>query len=258
MSGVSSGLPRLSWRSDKVDQYTLFSRCATRAADGEIPIVMVHGLSMSSKYWVPAARRLAKNYHVYAPDFPGYGKSQRPDHTLTISQLADVLEAWMDQIGLESAYLLGNSMGCQVIAEFAARAPGRVPKAVLVGPTMDPNTESIPKLFLRGFVNMLFEPVSFYPVLMQDYARAGIQETFQALEDAMQDPIQKNLRAVPMPVLVVRGAHDWLVTQPWVQRVSAILPKGQLLVIPGGAHVAHYDQADAFTAAVLRFFQDRD
>ena len=52
--------------------------------------------------------------------------------------LSGALSAWMEGIGVERATLVGNSMGCQVIAELAACHPERVERAVLQGPTMDP------------------------------------------------------------------------------------------------------------------------
>ena len=65
-------------------------------------VVLVHGLSVSSGYMVPTAVRLAQYHHVYLPDLPGFGKSAKPSHILTIPELADALADWMQAMELFS------------------------------------------------------------------------------------------------------------------------------------------------------------
>src|SRR5262249_30277802 len=59
-------------------------------------VVLVHGLGLSNRYMVPLAQALAPFYRVFAPDLPGFGKSDPPDHVLNVPELADALSAWMD------------------------------------------------------------------------------------------------------------------------------------------------------------------
>ncbi len=90
-------------------------------------VVLVHGLSVSSRYMVPTAIRLARDYHVYLPDLPGFGKSAKPSHILTVAELADALADWMQMMELPPAVLLGNSLGCQIIVNFALTWEREVP-----------------------------------------------------------------------------------------------------------------------------------
>ena len=106
-------------------------------------VVLVHGLSVSSGYMMPTAVRLAPYYHVYLPDLPGFGRSAKPSHILNVTELADALAAWMQTMELPSATFLGNSMGCQVIVNFALRYPQCIERAILVSPTMDPKARTI-------------------------------------------------------------------------------------------------------------------
>ena len=105
---------------------------------GRPPVVLVHGLIVSSRYLVPLAARLARDYPVYAPDLPGYGESAKPGRVLNVPELADALAAWMRAVGLDRAALIGNSFGCQILADFGVRYPDRIERAVLLGPTGDP------------------------------------------------------------------------------------------------------------------------
>ena len=110
------------------------------AAPPDAPtVVLVHGVAVSSRYLVPLAEALAPRARVFVPDLPGYGRSDRPaGRDLTVPELADALLDWLDRVGLDRPHLLGNSFGCQVIADLAARHPDRVDRIVLQGPTFDP------------------------------------------------------------------------------------------------------------------------
>src|SRR3954470_4052954 len=106
-------------------------------------IVLVHGVAVSNRYLLPLAERLAPRARVYVPDLPGYGLSDHPlGRDMTVTELADALLTWMDRIELERPHFLGNSFGCQVIADLAARHPNRVDRIVFQGPTVDPHARS--------------------------------------------------------------------------------------------------------------------
>jgi pimeloyl-ACP methyl ester carboxylesterase len=98
----------------------------------------VHGLVASSRYMVPTHKRLVAYYRVYAPDLPVFGESEKPRRVLDVTGLCDSLAAWIREIGLERAALVGISFGCQIIADLAVRHPERVERAVLQGPAMNP------------------------------------------------------------------------------------------------------------------------
>src|SRR3712207_6370394 len=86
-------------------------------------VVLVHGLVVSGLYMMRTLKLLAQTHRVYAPDLPGFGASEKPARTLGVEDLSEVLVAWMQAIGLRSAALVGNSVGCQVITELAVRHP---------------------------------------------------------------------------------------------------------------------------------------
>jgi pimeloyl-ACP methyl ester carboxylesterase len=105
-----------------IGKVRVHARVAT-VAPAEAPrVVLVHGIGVASRDFVPLAERLAPHAHVYAVDRPGFGRSGHPRRTLTIPQLAAALAAWLDAIGPERVVQLGNSVGCQIAAHLAARA----------------------------------------------------------------------------------------------------------------------------------------
>jgi len=90
---------------------------------------------------VPIAINLAKTCRVYAPDLPAFRLSAKPPRVLDVRALADALAAWMRAAGLVRPALLGNSFGCQIIADLGVRH--RVDRArCAAGPTMDPRAQA--------------------------------------------------------------------------------------------------------------------
>jgi 2-hydroxy-6-oxonona-2,4-dienedioate hydrolase len=72
---------------------------------------------------VPLAEVLACWFDVYAPDLPGFGRSEKPSRALDVPELADALARWLDTQRMEQAAFVVNSFGCQVVADLAVRHP---------------------------------------------------------------------------------------------------------------------------------------
>ena len=206
-------------------------------------VVLVHGVAVSHRYLLPVARHLAPLARVYLPDLPGYGRSDKPPiRDLTVPNLADWLVAWMDAIGLERAHMLGNSFGCQILADLAVRYPERVERLVLQGPTMDPHARTAVRQVARWLATSLFERKSEGLVLLRDLLDLGVRRLVGMVEIGLNDPIERKLPGVCMPTLVVRGSRDLIVPQRWAEEATALLPNGRLVVVEGGAHTINYSQ----------------
>ena len=92
---------------------------------------------------VPTAQTLSGEFRTYVPDLPGFGKSVPPDHPLTIDELADTVAAFVDSVRVEKATILGNSLGCAILAAFAQRHPGRMDRAIMVSPAGGENSKPL-------------------------------------------------------------------------------------------------------------------
>lgn len=232
---------RLQSQYTTVDGLSMHARVSAEALPEDATVViLVHGLVISSRYMIPTAELLAPDYRVYAPDLPGYGESDKPERVLELPELADVLCRWMDSVGIERATMLGNSFGCQIIAEFAVRHPDRISRAVLQGPTFDRHTRSIPEQLLPYITNPQLERPSLALVLAYDYWLAGFWRIVRTIQMLLEDRIEAKLPYMRVPTLVVRGKEDPIVSQRWAEEVVDLLPDGKLVVIPGGGHTLNY------------------
>lgn len=224
--------------------------------DADRPVfVLVHGLGMSACYMMPAARLLAGSGTVYAPDLPGFGKSGKPSRSLTIPELADSLAEWLAANGIGSPVLMGNSLGAQVIVDFAVRHRTRLTAAVLVGLTVDPEARRMSTQIGRLLADVPREPWGLYPIAVADYFRAGVVRCVKTLRHALDDPIEEKLPAIRVPLLLVRGERDPLVPPQWSERAAELAPDGWEVTIPGAAHAAHFSAPEALVNEVMEFME---
>jgi 2-hydroxy-6-oxonona-2,4-dienedioate hydrolase len=219
------------------------------------PVVLVHGLVISSRYMVPTAVELAPLCRVYAVDLPGYGDSVKPRAILGLTELADALAAWMDAKRLGSAHLAANSFGCQVLAEFAVRHVARVDRLVLQGPTVDPEARTVRQQLVRLIRNSSAEGPGLGWITVGDYVKAGFRRIRATIRMALEDRIEDKLPGITAPTLVVRGENDPLVPQRWAEEVVRRLPRGELRILPGLGHTINYTAPKEFVAAMRPFLR---
>jgi len=244
-------------RDIQVSDLTMHYRVSSNILPaGASSIVMIHGLATSNTYMLPTAYELISAYHIYIPDLPGFGKSTKPAKVFDVSQLADVLAQWMQAIGLDRATLLGNSLGCQVIAQFAMRYPTCIDRAILVGPSMDPKAPTAHQEIARWVANIPFEPAHLFPIMIGDFFHAGIRRTARTLQYGLQDHIDEHLPHMQVPTLVVRGSHDTVVPQRWAEEATCLLPNGKLVVVAGAAHDVNYNSPKQLANVVRGFMEE--
>jgi 2-hydroxy-6-oxonona-2,4-dienedioate hydrolase len=219
-------------------------------------IVLVHGLGVSSRYMMPTADELSPHGRIYVPDLPGFGLSDKPRRTLSIPQLADALGAWMTANQLERAILLGNSLGSQIIVDFAVRYPERVERAVLVALTIDPHARSLIRQLSRLLLAAFREPVSLLPIVIGEYLRAGLVRGIRTVHLALKDRVEDKLPLMRTRSLVVCGDSDPLVPLGWAKESTALLPGARLVVIPHTAHAVNYSAPVALVREVLKFLAE--
>jgi pimeloyl-ACP methyl ester carboxylesterase len=201
----------------------------------------VHGLGVSHRYFEPTARALERRgLPVLAPDIPGHGRSESPPRALGVAEQADWLARLLERLGVPAAAFIGNSLGCQVVAELGARDPALVRAAVLVGPTGDPAAASWPGWIARLGADQRFEPPALVALVVADYLRAGPARVLATWADAMRHPMERRLAALRAPALVVRGAHDPIAPRRWCERACRLLPDAAPVTVAGAGHVVNY------------------
>lgn len=239
------------------ESFTIHAKHSTSQVPDSAPtIVMVHGVGVSHRYLMPTAERLATFSRVWVPDLPGFGLSSKPQHILTLQQLSDALANWMRAVEIRRATLLGNSFGCQIIADFAVRHAALIERAILQGPTVDPAARTARQQLWRWLVNGRHEAPAQALVIIRDYRDCGLRRVFRTFKYALDDHIEGTLPHVRVPTLVVRGSRDVIVSQRWAEEATRLLPDGRLVIIPNAAHTLNYQKPAELTEAVRSFLSE--
>jgi 2-hydroxy-6-oxonona-2,4-dienedioate hydrolase len=228
----------LTLRWDVVAGRRMFSRAGGEGA----PVVLVHGYGVSSAYLLPLARVLADRCAVHVPDLPGHGRSEDPESPPTIESHAATLAEWLDAVGLERPAFVGNSMGCQVVTELAARRPERVGPILLSGPTVDPRRRSARRQAFGALRDSIHEPVRLGGLAARDGIGWNYGHLRAAARSVLADRMEDRLPSISQRTIVLHGERDGFVSREWAEQVARLLPSGRLVVVPGEPHAVPLTQ----------------
>ncbi len=244
---------QITRREIQVGQQTVYYQVAGESK-GEA-VILVHGLSASSRWWVRNIPALAQRYQVYLLDLPGFGIMRRFRRRFVLDELASRIVALMDALGIQQAHLFGHSMGGYICLRIAARHPERIQRLVLVAPAGIPHVRSVYGYTIPLLVAFRYFKPGFFSILISDALRAGPLTILRATQDLLTRDIRDSLKDVTVPTLLVWGEHDTLVPPVFGTILQQEIKGAQLLVLKKAGHVAMFDQAEQFNAAALGFLE---
>lgn len=214
---------------------------------------MIHGALASRRYLIPTAKLMAPEFQVYIPEMPGHGASSRPAQALTVQQQAEVLMEWFVQHKLENVYLFANSYGCQVAAQLTAKYPHLVEKLILTGPTCDRSAPTRIEQGYRLWLDGFHEPKGAGHQLIADLKDMSIHIALQTAERMVSDDIRPKLEQISCPTFALRGSHDTIAPQAWLEEIASKLSNVRLAVIEGAPHCVNYAAAPSLTKLIKSF-----
>ena len=217
----------------------------------------LHGFGLSGSYLLPTAELLADEFHTLVPDLPGFGRSGKARASLDIPDLAHAAARFLDDRGIETTSLVGNSMGCPVIVEFAHHYPERIERAVLVSPAGGIHNQPLRRAMGQLAKDGGREPRKMIGVATPDYLRFGVPSTFKMFRALTQYPSLQRLLELKIPTLVVLGTRDPLLPGPPASRRSPVRTTTMCSwsSLEGAAHAINFSHPDEL-AHVIRLFMD--
>jgi pimeloyl-ACP methyl ester carboxylesterase len=239
------------------------------------PLLLLHGIGSSSRAFRHQLSDLADVFDMIAWDAPGYGQSEDPATAeFSIEDQADRAAQLLGELQLDSAHVLGVSMGGVVAQAMYHRHPERVRSLVLCdtnpggGALPEPERservrQRVDNLMRLGAREMARQraPVLVTPEappsLIQELAEimaevrpAGYCAAAVALGSTDLTPLLANIW---VPTLVIHGACDRVVPLDTGRGLAESIPGARLVVIPDAGHVANQERPAAFNAAVREF-----
>ena len=208
-------------------------------------LILLHGNGESCEYFSGQTDVFAKEYHVYAIDTRGHGKTPRGEKPFTIRQFADDLLCFMDEKQIQKAHILGFSDGGNIAMIFAMRYPDRVDRLILNGANLDP----------AGVKRSTQIPIEIGYRIASKFADKSEEARLNAqmLGLMVNDPDIKpdELEAIRAKTLVIAGTND-MILEAHTRLIAEHIPDSQLIFIKGNHFIANKKPAE-FNRAVLDF-----
>jgi len=253
------------------------------------PIVFVHGLSGSWQNWLEQLPVFARDHRVVAFDLPGFGASEMPSETITISGYARFIDELMSALEMSSAAVVGNSMGGFIGAELAIAFPERVERLVLVsaaGLTIEHQRDERVLAVLKTLDKRLaayagwfgtrsealarrprarrmilglvaYSPEQLPSALVAEQVRGSGKPGFVPALDALTSyPIRDRLPEIACPALIVWGAEDRLVPVSDADEFARLIPNSRKVVWPQTGHLAMLERPEAFNRLLAAFLAE--
>ena len=201
---------------------------------GARPYVLIHGIGMGRSVYLDFVEQLPGR--IIALDLPGFGEAPEPARTLTMARHADLIAAFLREIDVSNAVIIGHSMGSQIGAELAARHPAFVDGLVLAGPTVNSAARSV----WEQATYLLRDLIGERPIVLwrgaREYLRGGPHLIRKIRATVVHEP-EKAYAQVKCPVLVMRGERDPLAPASWCRQITALVPgRAEMCEIPDHGH----------------------
>lgn len=214
--------------------------------------VLIHGLGVSSRFFVPLAQQLAVYGRVLLFDLPGFHDLPKPKHKMSILDFADVVKRALDQLQVIDPLLVGHSMGAQVVTEILAEYPDFCTAAMLVGPVVIPDERNFRAVATRFLQSAGYEPLGNVLSAATSYAMAGFRWISDTAPKVLDYPIEDRLPLARAELVLAAGDQDLISPRWWREKLAASIPGARAVTIPKGGHGVVHDEyqalADELTA----------
>ncbi|MDO4312886.1 MAG: alpha/beta hydrolase [Eubacteriales bacterium] len=214
------------------------------------PIILLHGNGESSDYFVHQIDYFSGNYRVIAVDTRGHGRSPRGMAEFSIGQFAEDLKAFMDQLSIPRAVILGFSDGANIAMKFALKYQERVAALILNGGNLDSGGV---KVSVQIPIEIGYRISGLFAGKSEEAKRH-----MELLGLMVKDPniAAEELKGIRVPTLVIAGTKD-MIREDHTRRIAEGIAESELKIIPGSHFVAN-KEPEAFNEAVNAFLNKLD
>ena len=237
-------------------------------------------------HWEYQYLPFAHTHRVLIPDLIGSGLSDKPEVNYSPKQIVKFFLAFMDQLGIAQATLIGNSMGAGLAMAIALDHPERVDRLILISgfPAHVEATVALPQLknFLqhrpplwlasmgnwmagRGTTERFLKDIVYQPELIspaviersfQNRQRKGLLTPLYSLLEHMNswdEQFGQRITSISHPTLLLWGDHDPVFPLEVGKKVKNLLPHAKWHVIPKAGHLPQWEQPQIVNPLILSF-----
>ncbi|MBN1284822.1 MAG: alpha/beta hydrolase [Anaerolineae bacterium] len=249
------------------------------------PVILVHGWLGSWRYWISTMQQLSTKFRTYALDLWGFGDSSKfnsPDDRYNLDAQVELLDGFMERLGISKAALIGHGLGAAVVIRHSAKYPDRIPRVVAISPPVQGDwlTEKLVGLAQNSELkNLVPKGVSDLAALEAEVDKVDSYAIVKSVlsirgdgsENGTSAPI--DLRAAFKSILdgegatdknmlmILHGAQDALVKMPSIEVFQQALAEYELsnhprllsIVLDDSSHFPMLDETTKFNRLMSEF-----
>jgi pimeloyl-ACP methyl ester carboxylesterase len=238
------------------------------------PVILLHGWLGSWGYWLDTMEALGCDYRLYALDFWGFGDSGKRRDRYLINDFVELVDQFMERMGISNAPVVGHSMGGTVALSLALSRPNRVCKVAVVGsPVVGSSLNFL--LHLAGYPWIAYlvwnmpsalrwgikifsgkitrESKKWYDMQIEDLSRTTLEAFFTSIASLRRVDLRSNLPVLRLPVMSVHGVSDNVVNPNQAALIGRCVPGARVEMMPESRHFPMFDEPDEFNQRLRSF-----
>lgn len=249
------------------------------------PVVFLHGWPASALLWRNIIPVTAGDFHVLAPDLPGYGKSDKPmDIEYSLDFYTNFLIEFLDSRQLDRIHLVAHDIGGMAALNFTARFPERVNRFIIMNTSPYADASLRLKLSLFALRQPWLTPIFLNPFVFRQVLQTGVYrrkridallvdlfrtpwiqnpntrkvfaKTIERPLDKMVIP-EKKIKSIKHPTLILWGKKDIFFPFNIARRLHQDLEKSTLIGVENAAHFCQ-EEEPSFIARMIRKFLNNE
>lgn len=234
------------------------------------PLLYLHGTNLGN-LWLEYHQRLAQHFHLFAPDTPGFGLTQRPDWMRDMSDYILYFRDVLDTLGLDRPNIVGHSLGGWMGVEVAVWFPERVGKLVLSNaagirvkgaPAADLFAMNPQELFTTVFD----DPAAGAPLIPAEMSFDYIIDQFRqrttlaslAWNPRYDPKLERRLERVQCPTLIIWGENDRLIPAVYGERYQQLIAGAKRVTLQGTGHMPMFEKPAEWSEQITTFLLTDD
>ena len=240
------------------------------------PVILLHGWLGSWGIWQETMKYLATDYRTYALDFWGFGDSGKKRDTYDIDDFVDLVDQFMENLGIAAAPIIGHSLGGTVSLAFAIKYPQRTKKVAVIGsPIHGSSLDMVLKLFgmrpvafvVHNFMWALklgfriFSPIitsdkNWFSMMERDLSKTTLDSFLLSISSLRNTDLRRQLDQINIPTMGMYGRKDVIVDPGQWQPLSEGVSNVRIERFKDAGHFPMLDQPSLFRDTLKDFLDN--
>lgn len=238
------------------------------------PVILLHGWLESWDNWLGTMEALSRRHKAYALDFWGFGESGKQGGGFTVEDYVEMVDQFMDRMGIDHALLVGHSMGGTVSLSLTLDHPERVRKVAAIGsPIVGDGLSFFLRLASRRFLASLAyrmpgviplgvrisSPLlardwkTWYEMFKRDLSRTTLESFHHSIASLRQVDLRPRLKEIRVPALGIYGRTDRIVDPRQGKVLAQGAPTAEVHYFQHSGHFPMLDEPERFYRTLLEF-----